>query len=194
MIRGDRRVHADLHTRRRGRCRPWCRRRHRASPRSTRALSPVETGNSPDVTPSTADHVGAHDGGKALVCRSPAPGPSPDTPDHERRRPRTPPVLVGDPVLRQFRRRQTPPRSATNSRQPGLLERRAPATISFASPELTRKPPLPEPLPRSPYVTITRHREPTKSYNRYGRLRRVGRSLDGLTRARASGAAAGPET
>src|SRR5664279_1011479 len=138
--------------------------------------------------------MGAHDGGRALVCRSPAPGPSPDTPDHERRRPRTPPVLVGDPVLRQFRRRQTPPRSATSSRQPGLLERRAPATISFASPELTRKPPLPEPLPRSPYVTTTRHREATKSYNRYGRLRRVGRSLDGLTRARASGAAAGPET
>src|SRR5664279_3211102 len=106
--------------------------------------------------------MGAHDGGRALVCRSPAPGPSPDTPDHERRRPRTPPVLVGDPVLRQLRRRQTPPRSATNSRQPGLLERRAPATISFTSPKLTRKPPLPEPLPRSPYVTTTRHREAYK--------------------------------
>lgn len=36
--------------------------------------------------------------------------------------------------------------------------------ISFTSPKLTRKPSLPGPLPRSPYVTTTRHREALQSY------------------------------
>jgi hypothetical protein len=40
--------------------------------------------------------------------------------------------------------------------QPGLLEKRTPATISFTSPKLTRKSSRPGSLPRPPYVAIVR--------------------------------------
>ncbi len=53
--------------------------------------------------------------------------------------------------------RWSPPRSAPCSPNPpapasARTSRRTPATISFTSPKLTRKPPPPRPLPRSPYV------------------------------------------
>ena len=43
-------------------------------------------------------------------------------------------------------------------------------TISFTSPKLTRKPPLPGPLPRPPYVTTTRNREAPKVIQAYSIL------------------------
>jgi hypothetical protein len=44
--------------------------------------------------------------------------------------------------------------------QPGLLEKRTPATISFTSPKLTRKSSLPGSLPRPPYVATARGERP----------------------------------
>ena len=50
---------------------------------------------------------------------------------------------VADRVLHQFP-------------QPGPLEKRTPATISFTSPKLSRKASLPGSLPRPPYVAAAR--------------------------------------
>ena len=67
---------------------------------------------------------------------------------------RRPPKLGGHPML-------TPRPLARGDRalhqfpQPGPLERRAPATISFSSPKLSRNASLPGSLPRPPYVAAS---------------------------------------
>ena len=54
-----------------------------------------------------------------------------------------PDPLVAEQALHQFP-------------QPGPLEERTPATISFTSPKLSRKSSLPGSLPRPPYVATAR--------------------------------------
>jgi len=95
-------------------------------------------------------------GGRALARRSPSPpaGMSPDT------LPTTSGGDVRHPCLWVIRCSAEPDdarRAATTGHQfpePGLLERRAPPTISFTSPKLTRKPPLPG---TPPEVTVRDH-------------------------------------
>src|SRR5215207_2808076 len=61
--------------------------------------------------------------------------------------------------------RDAPPTVSHQFPQPGPLERRAPDDDLFHEPEAHPKTAATrEPLPRSPYVTTTRHREALKSY------------------------------
>ena len=79
----------------------------------------------------------------------------PSPPRHRNGEPRRPPELVSHPM---HRARPRPPAGSVPHQfpQPGLLGSRLPATISFTSPKLSRKPSPPEALPRPPYAATAR--------------------------------------
>jgi hypothetical protein len=113
----------------------------------------------PDVTPAKVEITRElTNDGRALAPRFTSPSPWASLPTHSRsptpRRTHAAQACKSSGALPTQSHAASAPRASHQFPQTGLLERRSPATISFTSPKLTRKPSPPGP---SHEVTVRDH-------------------------------------